>query len=460
MFVLLFGLMGVAAIFPVGNHYAGRGEQYDRGAAMADAAFGEIKARGLLRPDVWLYAQQPSNASLYMKNDARVIAASGGSAGLFNVTTLATMGPGHAFVLDPMGTAAAVAAGLGANPAPLTDIDVFPFAVYDSYNPQGVGTSGNAQAASNTANPWSTSVAGSPKLVGARFPLRRITVPSTNVLQPTMTPAVAEMMCRLHDDLSVSMPTADNQPGIQNWRTDPKATPEFTGDDAPLARQYTGSYSWLATIVPAVVTSDPTLWPMDSRMPNALRSLQPADVSYGNNLYDVSVAVFHKRQVLPSASSERCITAELNAGGELVIYAGASDVFTGADILDAALDGVRPGQWIALCGVHPRTGTSANGQFLLKWYRLLSLDDETDVTSPAGTVKSASGQVALRRATLDGPDWPAPTAALATSGSTSAPPVMNLRAIVLPGVIGVSTQRLRIGDLSSGQFVSQAYMAL
>ena len=53
MFVLLFGLMGVAAIFPVGNHYAAKGDQYDRGAAMADAALAELKSRGLLRPQLW-----------------------------------------------------------------------------------------------------------------------------------------------------------------------------------------------------------------------------------------------------------------------------------------------------------------------------------------------------------------------------------------------------------------------
>src|SRR4051794_34820033 len=60
MFVLLFGLMGVAAIFPVGNHYAGKGEQYERGAALADAAFAELKARGMLKPELWIYADQPS----------------------------------------------------------------------------------------------------------------------------------------------------------------------------------------------------------------------------------------------------------------------------------------------------------------------------------------------------------------------------------------------------------------
>ena len=59
MFVLLFGLMGVASIFPVGNHYAGKGEQFDRGSALAEAAFADLKARGMLKPELWFYATMP-----------------------------------------------------------------------------------------------------------------------------------------------------------------------------------------------------------------------------------------------------------------------------------------------------------------------------------------------------------------------------------------------------------------
>jgi len=47
IFVLLFGLMGVAAIFPVGNHYVVEGEKFDLGSSLARNAFEEIKARGI-----------------------------------------------------------------------------------------------------------------------------------------------------------------------------------------------------------------------------------------------------------------------------------------------------------------------------------------------------------------------------------------------------------------------------
>ena len=42
MFVLLFGLWGVAAIFPVGNHYVIEAEKFDLGGNLAQNAFEEL----------------------------------------------------------------------------------------------------------------------------------------------------------------------------------------------------------------------------------------------------------------------------------------------------------------------------------------------------------------------------------------------------------------------------------
>jgi hypothetical protein len=65
----------------------------------------------------------------------------------------------------------------------------------------------------------------------------------------------------------------------------------------------------------------------------------------------------------------------------------------------------------------------------LKWYKLQSLDDET-VRDQIST--GVTGFVRLRRAMLEGPDWPAPVVAPFET-------VQNLRAIILPGVISVVT---------------------
>jgi hypothetical protein len=418
MFVLLFGLMGVAAVFPVGNHFAGKGEQYDRGAALAEQAFADIKARGMLNPQAWMYAEAPSQSQDMATVDGihRMIVPTGPNAGSFNVRQHAgtnSSGPGHVFVLDPMGVAAARVVTTSKRGA-----DVFPFSLFSSQNSTGFNDDGRGnEIATNTVNPpaWRTA-----PLDGKRWPVRRITVPGSDIASPTMTPAVAEQLCRLRDDLANDTPDQDDHPGMQRWAMQVVGAPDkpddgVADDDLPLARSYAGSYSWLATIVPTSSNNSATV-------SDALQALQPNDSEYGNHRYEVSVAVFHKRVAEPTAASERCIAASLNIGGELVIHAEDSD--DGAAAVDNAVKDLFPGQWIAVAGVHPTTG-----QFLLKWYKLQSLDDET-VRDQIST--GVTGFVRLRRAMLEGPDWPAPVVAPFET-------VQNLRAIILPGVISVVT---------------------
>jgi hypothetical protein len=54
MFVLLFGLMGLLAMIPIANFHLLKAAKYDRAAAVAQIAFGEIRARDLLRPERWV----------------------------------------------------------------------------------------------------------------------------------------------------------------------------------------------------------------------------------------------------------------------------------------------------------------------------------------------------------------------------------------------------------------------
>ena len=74
MFVLLFGLMGVAAIFPVGNYYVVEGEKYDQGSALIQNALEEIEARGLLRPEAWLYGNSVSETPFWVIQQAGLYA--------------------------------------------------------------------------------------------------------------------------------------------------------------------------------------------------------------------------------------------------------------------------------------------------------------------------------------------------------------------------------------------------
>ncbi len=54
-FILLFGLVGVASMFPVGRLYTQQSNRYDRAAAVGQAAFNEIQTRGFLNPEYWYF---------------------------------------------------------------------------------------------------------------------------------------------------------------------------------------------------------------------------------------------------------------------------------------------------------------------------------------------------------------------------------------------------------------------
>jgi hypothetical protein len=378
MFVMLFGLMGVAAIMPVGNHYAARSERYDRGGALAASAFAELKSRGLLQPDFWLY----SDSKGVMNNGAFQLPFTGTN----------PVGAGHAFVIDPLGAAE-------------TTNTFFPY----------------PNALDGAGNPWN----GAPwNLAGSAWPIRRVTmaaIPAPSAVK--MTSRVAESIFRLRDDLSASLPDQNDRPGIQRWETvdtNPNTgannnTPDYPGDDTPLARAYAGNYSWLATVVPVNA--------------EALAGLQPADARHGSFLYEVSVAVFRKREDVPSVESERILPAVLEVGGNLELYSDTGNAGNDRDIVEAALQDIRNRDWIALAGVNPTTGA-----FVLRWYRLAALEDENNEDL------HDHGTEVHRNAMLENVGLSDPLVYDPTSGDP--PPVV--RAILLPSVIGVVTQTVKL----------------
>lgn len=216
----------------------------------------------------------------------------------------------------------------------------------------------------------------------------------------------AETIFLLRDDLAQEMPTSGDQPSIQRWAVDSSGN--------LLARQFKGNYSWMATVVPCSA--------------NALLGLQPSARLY-DEYYEVSAAVFYKRDITPSAStsgspgSERLIAGEFLSQGELVLYATTSAQDT--QEVDTAVDGLKPGNWICVMGVR-----QTDGLFLMKWYKLLALDDET-TNSIVLNNSTVSSPVAGRYAMVQGPDWP----------STS---VTDLRVAILPGVIDVYTRVMKL----------------
>jgi hypothetical protein len=228
-----------------------------------------------------------------------------------------------------------------------------------------------------------------------------------------MPSTIAQSVFQLHDDLAIQLPTERDHPGMQRETVFTNGTDDIPTDDILIARDHGGSYSWFATVVPTNFA--------------AHAGMQPSDPRHGSFLYEVSVAVMYKREGAPSEDSERMLAAELSPGGDLILYDLADDF----DIVEAAIQNIRPGKWIALAGVHP-----TSGKFMLRWYRLLAIDDE-----PQTVVTAEYGPRAGVNAMIEGPAWPARTTA------AGAPlPSINLRAILMPGVIGVTTQTVKLNE--------------
>jgi hypothetical protein len=399
MFVLLFGLMGVAAIFPVASHYVLEGDKRDRSAGLAQVAFEELKARKILRPETWLYANLvaggPTSPDFLVQMPSL---SPQKTVGNFNMNMLFPghvtsgdvtypFGFGYAFVLDPLGAIA----GLQAN---TPNLDLLP--------------------TETIGNPWLNPPSPRLGILGERWPVRRLTLnvnPSlaaTPVIIPSET---AKNTFTLRNDLAVVQPKAGDRPSIQRWQVYNNNTPNNPNDDTLLARDYLGDYSWLATVVPTST--------------EALLGLAPIN-NVKDAWYEVSTAVFYKREVTPSASvggsagSERLISGEFLNSSELAIY----DPSGVAGNVDTAVDGLKPGNWIAVMGVNQVTGT-----FLMKWYKVLAIDTETSLlyTQTSTPANNKQGRYVM----VQGPTWPSSS-------------YQNLGVAILPGIVDVYTRVMQM----------------
>jgi Tfp pilus assembly protein PilV len=63
MGILTLGLLGVAAVFPVGSFFMQKAEIADRGSAIAQAVMNDIVANGMASPKSW-YVMVPANPTI------------------------------------------------------------------------------------------------------------------------------------------------------------------------------------------------------------------------------------------------------------------------------------------------------------------------------------------------------------------------------------------------------------
>jgi hypothetical protein len=249
-----------------------------------------------------------------------------------------------------------------------------------------------------------------------------------------MDARMAEHHFRGNDDLATDFPDRDDRPAAQNWDVLANAS----GSVTPLARQWTGDYSWIVSVVPSTSAGRDGM----ARNPESFS-------------YDVSVVVFYKRPLpatppqtgleLESARlAERSVAASIVStgltGGELLltnVETGTEDPFTQ----------LKTGQWIMLCGPHPNS-THSEPRFELKWYQVLSID-KVGKGIP-GFNPTLNRVVAVR-----GPEWPWLPAPGGLSALSNYSHLSNSLCVgICRGAVAVHTKTLRLESPRGGAWGS------
>lgn len=414
--ILAVGLLGVAALFPVGGHFLRQGDISDRADAVAQVSHSEAVARGLLNPDNWLTTTVQSGQLVYGLPFADLMRSSLRQARVDALTDGVTAEQGHsrrvgsAYVIDPAGVGELMQPPLGVVAANV------------AFFPASINTSAPFVTQNMAWRPW----AGD----GGVWPVRRLTVNGGAGRMGTRTEAPmlaqADAMVGSADDLAIELNdyrgnrfdfNPDN-PSQQRW----DSLPATTGAGVtPLKRLNRGDYSWAMTVVP--------------QTPDARNALADSPQSHS---YDITSVVFHKR-----SSDEALVRAAVATrgvgGGSLRLYAAPGAVTANGN---SPIEDLRGGQWVMLLGPHPSSLDVSDSTYLrpmlfCQWYRVVAVEEDPDPDRDPNALASVF---------LRGPDWPwAP--ALQIDGTPAAPGdalASDLRLVIAPDVVAVQTRAMRL----------------
>jgi len=454
--ILAVGLLGVAAVFPVGSFYMQKATISDNGSAIAQSVMNDLVARGTVNPKAW-YAMVPTPpatnaAQFYFPN--YYFSGIDGKYALVSPTPTNTTSTftrpfaealaqstkvnsdpvilsrqfGNAYIIDPLYVAAT-----GQRSVSIANTVAYPFPA-----------SAVRSFPRNTASwPYYEDTAWNPWRIGNAndrvWPIRRVTLQDASGWP--MSAEMASHYFRGSDDLTTDLPSRADRPARQNWDMADLDNDGFM--DASLARQRVGDYSWIVSVVPTT---------------NAAR-----DALAGNPegySYDVSVVVFFKR-LLPSRSSvptpdtqtineaatfERAVSASIVStgpnGGELLLQ--AIDTLPGSPF-----EHLKTGQWIMLCGPHPNSNVADNTvtppkggepRFVVKWYQVLSIEKEQSQLLIDPKLQ--------RLVTVRGPEWPWQPAA--NQGQSFGGLSNDLCVGIFRGAVAVHTKTMRLESVRGG----------
>ena len=320
--VVGIGLIGVASLIPLAHYKAAQGIRDDRKSMMGRRAFREFRIRDLDRPGDMSNPSDAPNPFWYWPSPGNPYA-------IYNLA-----GDGklvrQAYCLDPMMIGFADLAGTSSSVAafPLNAPIAIPRVTLISARPGDLRRQGPPGAINNQLlnNP------------------------------PIMSLAQAEEMFLLRDELVFDQPDDATQPPFQRYLENNK-------------RYATGSYSWMATLVPdPIPTSD---------------------------RYTLSIVVYYRRNltITPPQETIAAVNIPMNQNGfrELTgVKTVAVESQQHAPPEAATVRDMKTGEWVALM---QQVDPNYSNTITLRWYRILAADEvDNDLDNN-------------RELSLSGPDW-------------------------------------------------------
>lgn len=418
MFVVTVGILGLAALIPVGGSYLRTAQTDDRSSNLGRAAFHDVQVRGYLDQNLWLdhTGDKPANWLDYDFPNPD---------GTPGTLVGSPIGWGNVVCIDPL----MVAAANGTNPRVAT----FPYTLDNDPDADG--------------DP--VAVPNPPRMT--RCTLRTWENQPTPVNLATSR-VLFERIFRGSDDLTFGFP-----------ENEPDARPFAALGSAKQVRQFTGEYSWFFTVCPMIneqtLQTDNHGGPQTYNVSVVVTRNRVLDVSP----YDLSGTPPDERNGTPP--TERTVYCDFISGVGL----GGGDVRLGLPILDPAAPNadanlpklsdfpeVKPGQWILLSGwlsdgLNPITP-------MFRWYRVSSagpLKHESPADFPANIAATRpTNPEWCQYVTLVGPDWWSSNGVNQFIDADNSPNVggspHTCHAILVDGVVNVYEKTMRLDTRAFG----------
>lgn len=363
IFVLVVGILGLAALIPIGRFEVQEAGKLDRAATSGKQAYREMRLRGLLDArNEWLWFDESAKTfkSVLDPNTMQ-----------FRLD-FTTKGYAPPFAIDPLMFADPrnYDAVWGAPPPDTPSPHTFPYNIVNDATI--VGLSNFPQIPRLSLNQLMPISGGAPDYDGWTED------------QQKLSAALCNRVFQSRDDLSFFLPDdRDNRP-VQQFSIDAVGTNSndfiLQTPAKRLAPMTLGEYSWMVTVSPTV--GELYDWTTMTYVPERMRT------------FVVSVVVFHKRPISllpndPTANdppAERTVAVEFTGSG-----VGGGSVHLESDAPNYLRD-LRPNQWILVTGRINVPSLPLNQMpAVAKWYRIVTVDD--------------GSRPDHRDVTLDGPDW-------------------------------------------------------